>query len=71
MVSIVVCEEMAPNQAIEVHGVKRFSEYYGYSDKLGFAGESEGEKRIDFVAIDALHFGPGKFLIPVDDQYQP
>lgn len=63
---------MQDNEAIEIVGAERFSEYHGYASTFRFAGDYIDKSRRDFcgrresriVAIDALcHPGQGQFKL--------
>ena len=56
-VSALFCEVMLPNEAIDISGVIRFSDYQGYGYSLDFKQMHKGEQHPGhFLAIDAMHW---------------
>lgn len=67
LVSLLLFEEMEPNEAILITGAERFSTYTGYADRFDYAGpftdpnpiDNEGQRCVNIVAMDAIVAGLG------------
>ena len=67
LVSLLMFEEMEPNEAILITGAERFSTYSGYGDRFDYTGpyidpnaiDDEGRRCVNIVAMDAIVAGYG------------
>ena len=71
LVSLPLCEEMEPHEAILITGAERFSAYSGYGNLFNYTGpfidpnpiDDEGRKYVNIVAMDAI--------VADDDEFSP
>ena len=62
LVSLPLCEEMEPHEAVLITGAERFSAYSGYGNLFDYIGpfidpnpiDDEGRKYVNIVAMDAI-----------------
>lgn len=60
MVSMLLCERMADNEAVLVEGVETYSRHSGYARQFEFRSATPVQRpRVSIVAIDALVFSGG------------
>lgn len=65
LVSLLLFEEMEPNEAILITGAERFSTYSGYGSRFNYTGpfndpnpiDDEGRRCVNIVAMDAIVAG--------------
>ena len=66
IVSCLLCERLADNEAALMHGFERFSKYTGYARSFAYAGPyvdvADAAKRPALLAIDATHYRHGSNL---------